>query len=49
MDFIAEFEVAPEVKLPNYEKPLKYIASFIALAIPATFASIPIYLYIRNL
>ena len=37
------------LKLPNYEKPLKYIASFIALAIPATFASIPIYLYIRNL
>ena len=37
------------LKLPNYEKPLKYIAGSIALIIPATFASIPIYLYIRNL
>ena len=37
------------LKLPNYEKPLKYVAGFIALIIPATFASIPIYLYIRNL
>ena len=37
------------LKLPNYEKPLKYVAGFIALAIPATFASIPIYLYIKNL
>ena len=37
------------LKLPNYEKPLKYVAGFIALVIPATFASIPIYLYIKNL
>ena len=37
------------LKLPNYEKPLKYVAGFIAFIIPATFASIPIYLYIRNL
>ena len=37
------------LKLPNYEKPLKYIASFIAIIIPATFASIPIYLYIKAL
>ena len=37
------------LKLPNYEKPLKYIAGSIALIIPATFASIPIYLYIKNL
>ena len=37
------------LKLPNYEKPLKYIAESVALIIPATFASIPIYLYIKNL
>ena len=37
------------LKLPNYEKPLKYVASFIAFIIPATFASIPIYLYIKTL
>lgn len=37
------------LRLPNYEKPIKYIASFIALGVPATFASIPIYLFIKNL
>ena len=37
------------LKLPNYEKSLKYIGSFIAVVIPVTFASIPIYLYIKNL
>ena len=37
------------LKLPNYEKSLKHIGSFIAVAIPITFASIPIYLYIKNL
>ena len=37
------------LRLPNYEKPLKYIASFIALGVPATFASIPIYLFIKNI
>ena len=37
------------LKLPNYEMALKYITTFIALAIPATFASIPIYLFFKNL
>ena len=37
------------LKLPNYEIALKYITTFIALAIPATFASIPIYLFFKNL
>ena len=37
------------LKLPNYEKSLKYIGSFIAVVIPITFASIPIYLYIKSL
>ena len=37
------------LKLPNYEKALKYIGSFIAVVIPITFASIPIYLYIKSL
>ena len=37
------------LKLPNYEKPFKYVAESVALIIPATFASIPIYLYIKNL
>ncbi len=37
------------LKLPNYEKSLKHIGSFIAVVIPVTFASIPIYLYIKNL
>ena len=37
------------LKLPNYEMALKYITTFIALAIPATFASIPIYLFLKNL
>ena len=37
------------LKLPNYEIALKYITTFIALAIPATFASIPIYLFLKNL
>jgi succinate dehydrogenase / fumarate reductase cytochrome b subunit len=37
------------LKLPNYEKALKHIGSFIAVVIPITFASIPIYLYIKSL
>ena len=37
------------LKLPNYEMALKYITTFIALVIPATFASIPIYLFFKNL
>ncbi|MFL2983800.1 MAG: succinate dehydrogenase cytochrome b subunit [Candidatus Neomarinimicrobiota bacterium] len=37
------------LKFPNYEKPLKYLSGFIALIIPATFASIPIYLYFKGL
>ena len=37
------------LKLPYYEKPFKFFASFISFIIPATFASIPIYLYVINL
>ena len=37
------------LKFPNYERALKYITTFIALVIPATFASIPIYLFFKNL
>ena len=37
------------LKFPNYEVALKFITTFIALAIPATFASIPIYLFFKNL
>jgi len=37
------------LRLPSYEIALKYITNFIALAIPATFASIPIYLFFKNL
>ena len=37
------------LKFPNYEVALKYITTFIALVIPATFASIPIYLFFKNL
>ena len=37
------------LKFPNYEMALKYITTFIALVIPATFASIPIYLFFKNL
>lgn len=37
------------LKLPSYQKPLRYFASFIAFVVPAMFASIPIFLYLRNL
>jgi len=37
------------IKSPNYEKLFKYLALFIALSIPAAFASIPVYLYVVNL
>ena len=37
------------LKFPNYEVALKYITTFIALVIPTTFASIPIYLFFKNL
>ena len=37
------------LKFPNYEMPLKYLTTFIAVIVPATFASIPIYLYFKNL
>lgn len=37
------------LKLPNYKKIFRYSANFIAVIIPAVFASIPIYLFIKNL
>ncbi len=37
------------LKIPHYKKAFKYLAGFIAFIIPVTFASIPIYLYIKNL
>ena len=37
------------LKIPNYEKLFKYAAMSIALAIPAMFASIPIYLFITKI
>ena len=37
------------LKIPSYEKFFKYIAMIIALSIPAAFASIPVYLFIKNL
>jgi len=37
------------LKFPNYEMPIKYLATFISATIPAAFASIPIYLYFKNL
>lgn len=37
------------LKIPNYEKLFKYTAMSIALAIPAIFASIPIYLFITKI
>ncbi len=37
------------LKIPHYKKTFKYLAGFIAFIIPVTFASIPIYLYIKNL
>ena len=37
------------LKIPSYEKFFKYIAMIIALSIPAVFASIPVYLFIKNL
>tara|TARA_B100000282_G_scaffold261262_1_gene210117 strand:+ start:179 stop:862 length:684 start_codon:yes stop_codon:yes gene_type:complete len=37
------------LKTPNYEKLFKYAAMSIAFAIPAIFASIPIYLYITKI
>ncbi len=37
------------LKVPNYHKVFKHLASFIAFIIPAIFASIPIYLFIKNL
>jgi len=37
------------LKIPSYEKIFKYIGIIIALLIPAVFASIPVYLFIKNL
>jgi len=37
------------LKIPSYEKFFKYIAMIIALSIPTAFASIPVYLFIKNL
>jgi len=37
------------LKIPSYEKVFKYSATLIAFSIPAVFASIPIYLFIKNL
>ena len=37
------------LKIPNYEKVFKYSATLIAFSIPVVFASIPIYLFIKNL
>ncbi|OUX30862.1 MAG: hypothetical protein CBE24_06020 [bacterium TMED264] len=37
------------LKIPSYEKPFKYFALIVAFSIPATFASIPIYLYFTKI
>jgi len=37
------------LKIPSYQKTFKYAAMIIAISIPAVFASIPIYLFIKNL
>ena len=37
------------LKTPNYKKLFRYVAMTVALAIPAIFASIPIYLLVTKI